>query len=305
MGGLFFCVGNHPRHAFYYDAFGAPVENALVDVGSGPKIFQYAGITDKNGLWTYRWVSRDELWGTIKKDGYYETTFSHLKLDYVKKNDWAGRKFPLQITLNKKINLEPMYAKNTYGAQDHLKVPVLKTPVGYDLEKGDWVAPYGKGQISDFIFSFKIRFVSRGDWDASYTLTFSNENDGIQEYLPVAEAGIRSFYNWPYEAPLDGYKKEIMWSAKNYTERQDIKSKSDPKKNRQYIFRVRTKTDQNNKITEAKYGKISGDISVWGDGSIAFTYYFNPSGNRSLAYDWKHPLYKWNLNNREHEVHGL
>ena len=33
------------------------------------------------------------------------------------------------------------------------KIPVTNTPCGYDLMVGDWVVPYGKGKIGDFVFN--------------------------------------------------------------------------------------------------------------------------------------------------------
>lgn len=175
-----------------------------------------------------------------------------------------------------------MYAKRTGG----IKVPVLEKPIGYDLEKGDWVAPYGKGVISDFIFNCKARDTSRDDWACSYTLTFSNEHDGIQEFIP--KKNDQSIYEWPYEAPEDGYEPKITWSSSYFKG----KEKTDYKKGEKNIFRVRTKVDEKGNIIEAKYGKMGG-IEMFPNGKIYFGYRFNPTGTRNLEYDPKKPLFKW------------
>ena len=114
------------------------------------------------------------------------------------------------IKLKRKKNPTKMYAKSISN-MNAKKVPALDTPIGYDLEQGDWVAPYGKGVIKDFIFVCKAIHRGYKDWEASYTLTFSNEHDGIQEYF--AQKGNQSEYYWPYEAPEEGYQKEIRWST--------------------------------------------------------------------------------------------
>ena len=48
-----------------------------------------------------------------------------------------------------------MWAKNT----SHMKIPVFERPIGFVLQKGDWVAPYGIGATNDFIF-FLSHFVT-------------------------------------------------------------------------------------------------------------------------------------------------
>ena len=189
-----------------------------------------------------------------------------------------------------------MYAKNTTA----IKVPALDTPIGYDLEIGDWVAPYGKGAISDFVFKFKVRFVKNDDWDASYTLTFSNEHDGIQEW--IIPKGNQSVFFWPYEAPEDGYKKEIKWSAFYHPGGWSGVSKSDYKEDRKYIFRVRTKVDDKGNIKEAKHGKINGDIALSFGGYTGFVYYFNPTGSRSLEFGGN--LFKFSRKEWEYKVSG-
>ena len=61
-------------------------------------------------------------------------------------------------------------------------------------------------------------------------------------------------------------------------------------------FRVRAKTDKDGKITEAKYGKIYGDIEFAplkpNKTRLSFTYYFNPTGTRNLEFDPNQNLLK-------------
>ena len=39
-----------------------------------------------------------------------------------------------------------------YGAASEDASRRFGKPIGFDLEKADWVAPYGKGECADFIF---------------------------------------------------------------------------------------------------------------------------------------------------------
>lgn len=276
------------------DDAGVALENANVTVnidfpmgagmGGGSTTKCVDGTTDKKGEFTLTKATAGKCSFRVSKTGFYDSSIGYQFKDKNIPLVWSPWNPTVEIKLKKIKNPARMYSKSTTP----IKVPAYETPVGYDFEKGDWVMPYGKGISGDIIFNFKIERSSEDDWVASYELMFSNENDGIQEYLPSSDD--KSVYKWPYEAPDDGYKSEITWSAKNYRQGWGTKHKSDYKEDRQYIFRVRTKTDQNGNVIEAKYGKISGDIELYGNGLVKFSYCFNPSGSRSLEYDSKNPL---------------
>ena len=288
------------------DNDGQPVENAKVTVrydyakgfgmgwGTSSKFFD--GVTDKDGLYTLTKAAPNIWMYMVRKEGFY---LSGDNYDFKERTAgllWSPWNPLMEIKL-KKINCQTkMYAKNTTG----IKIPILNSPVGYDLEKGDWVAPYGKGVINDFIFIFKARYVKNDDWEVSYTLTFLNPLDGIQEYF--IPQGNQSEYYWPYDAPEDGYRKEITWSAFYHPGGWAGVHKSDYKEDRKYIFRVRTKADEEGNIIEATYGKIIGDILMSRDSSIRFTYFFNPTGSRSLEFGGN--LFKFSRKEWEYKVSG-
>ena len=46
--------------------------------------------------------------------------------------------------------------------KNYLKIPgVSGDKVGFDLERRDWVAPYGKGVVADFLVSGRIQTEDR------------------------------------------------------------------------------------------------------------------------------------------------
>ena len=230
-------------------------------------------------------------WG----DGYYTSgdMYTFTKRSFL--NRWKPWNPTVEVKLKEARNPVPMYAKRT----QFIKVPILDMPVGYDLEKGDWVTPYGKGTVSDFVFNCHIRYVNNDDWDSSFNLTFTSEDDGIQAYTPPEDDF--SSFRWPYEAPEEGYQKDLTRSGFWHP---DGKHKPEYGSKQRYIFRVRTKRDEAGKITEARYGKMPDDIVFSRSGKISFTYYFNPSDNRSLEYDTERSLFKWPHNRmaRQHKV---
>ena len=171
-----------------------------------------------------------------------------------------------------------MYAKNTAWA-GWIDIPVFAQPIGYDLEVGDWIAPYGKGKISDFIFQFDSK-----THEISYTLTFSNPNDGIQEYEHPKD---QSSYKWPFTALKNGYETKLSKSVKYI----DRKRETNLKKKVNYIYRLRTVTDKKGQIVQACYGKIPSEIEVTTNGKVKFSYYFNPDGTPNLEFDTTNNLF--------------
>ncbi len=171
-----------------------------------------------------------------------------------------------------------------YKKRKWMKCPAFRSPVSFDLEVGDWVAPHGKGKSSDFTFNITT---GSDPSHADYSLTFPNLNDGIMEFKFTDDT--HPNFNWPYVAPESGYLNEIK-KYKTY------KTPSHPETNLKrdainYIFRVRTQTDEKGKITSACYGKIKGDIDLTTTGQLQFEYWFNPVPNqKSLEYNGKNIL---------------
>ncbi|MCP3874438.1 MAG: hypothetical protein GY699_14945, partial [Desulfobacteraceae bacterium] len=218
---------------------------------SGSKVVR--GETDANGIFTATSETIDHCGITIEKEGYYVGGVRYNEHNLtLKKHLWTKRWEPwgkVETVILKDIrNPIPMYAKNTY----RLDIHKLDELVGYDLKIGDWVIPYGKGVIKDFLFVFKKNDkdakLSSENWHISYKLTFSNEKDGIQEYYPDKQNN-RSEYIWPYEAPETDY----LSSYKGFTSIKDGYVKKNFDKKRNFIFRVRTKLDKNGKIIDARY----------------------------------------------------
>jgi hypothetical protein len=197
-------------------------------------------------------------------------------------NRWEPWNPTIEVVLKKKRHPVPMFRGGGI-----IQIPKLDVPVGYDLEKGDWVAPFGGGVTSDFIISFHAEMRAYRDYECSFELTFSNPKDGIQEY--VFDNHSQSSFKWPFEAPEDGYlgrltRHEVKLPGKNL--------QSDAKENLNYIFRVRTRTDLRGNVVAANYGKLSGEFGFDPKGNIQFHYFFNPDGTRNLEEDPKRNLFK-------------
>jgi hypothetical protein len=179
-------------------------------------------------------------------------------------------------------NPVPMFYKEI----EWTTVPLFDVPVGYDLERGDWVEPHGHGKVHDFMFTMVCRFENQTDAEAQYTLSFSNPDDGIQEFMPDADE--QSSFRWPFSAPSDGYQPTL---EKMVSYLPDKGYKTTVKEEMNYIFRVRTVRDSEGRVTQAMYGKIRGEIEIARSGAIQFRYWFNPDGSPNLEEDRRQNLF--------------
>jgi len=136
------------------DNDGQPVENAAVTLrfdypkgfgmGWGTSSKYVDGVTDKDGLYTLTKAAPNIWMYMVRKEGFYLSGDNYEFKERTAGLLWSPWNPTMEIKLKKEKNPTKMYAKsiNNMNAK---KVPALDTPIGYDLEKGDWVAPYGKG----------------------------------------------------------------------------------------------------------------------------------------------------------------
>ena len=205
----------------------------------------------------------------------------------------GGRKWQpwnpvLELRLHKVRNPIPLYAKCFGAVAPDVKIPEFGKPIGFDLLKTDWVKPYGKGEQSDFVFTINVQkggVTKDGyqNYDASFSLGFSNEGDGIQSVYAFPKPGVRLLR----EAPEHGYETNLVRKAYNH----DDGTYREHREDQNYYFRVRTKKDDKGNIVSALYGKIHDEIGWLG--AIRFTYYLNPTPNdRNLEFAGKDNLFK-------------
>lgn len=236
------------------------------------------GLTDNEGFFTAESTTINSVGLSAEKTGYYHSGIHYeFKSSSFLLNRWEPWNPTIEVVLKKKRNPVPMY-QNYLEA---LLVPKLNTPVGFDLEKGDWVAPYGNGMTSDLVFTCNNNYVSFSEANTSCDISFSNVQDGLQEYK--FDEKNQSHYKWPFEAPGNGYVIKSLNKWMSVKPGEQYKSNYQEKVN--YLFRVRTVVDKNGNIVKANYGKMEGDFRVYKKGTVNFSYIFNPDGTRNLEED--------------------
>jgi hypothetical protein len=252
------------------------------------------GVTDDNGLFAGEGPCNISGIGSrITKEGYYLGSAPLPKfkdLDEVA-NKWKPWNKTYEVILRPIRNPVPLFARKV----DSL-VPVLGQPCGFDLEAGDWVAPYGKGLNKDFIFTVQENWRGSYDYDVEGELTFKNALDGIQQ-ASEPDVASNSVFTWQREAPENGYEPRQMLRNVRFPDgsgKASVRSFTNEDVWSGLFFRVRT-VEQNGGIMSARYGKIRGGIAIYPNKSkprIVFTYYFNPKAlARNLEWDTRQDLF--------------
>lgn len=280
------------------DEAGSTVDKAHLNIRFSSDSGTVKGFTDDNGIFEVKAMSNDGvILGDITKDGYYESGLAH-SFYFTRFGMWQPWGKELTVVMRPIVNPVPMYVRNTIFN----KVPVKGEEVGFDLEKADWVIPYGLGTKADFIFKIDQRYVNSINYDTTMTLTFSNPFDGIQVVKDDGGGDFNagSLYRLPRTAPESGYlpklEKHKSWGSSG--------GHSDLRDDNNYIFRVRSEVDKNGKLKQAMYGKIRGELiySPGSGGSIKMHYYLNPDYTPNLEFDPKRNLFI-NLSGSENVTH--
>ncbi|MDX2080534.1 MAG: hypothetical protein SFU53_07095 [Terrimicrobiaceae bacterium] len=257
------------------DEAGQPIAGAKVGIeddvfGKPPS---GGGISDEGGMHTGTLRTWGSLYFGARMDGYYsaggEFQFDHGSIgkdtSQWREKKWTPWNPTVRVTLKKKGQAIAMYAKRVY-----LAPPVSDgTPVGFDLEAGDWLAPHGTGKRADMFFSATGTIENS---DLGLTWSFPNKGDGIIVY--PYDGGARSELRSPTQAPQEGYLPEITVDAEGRP-----KGQSGDARPLSFVFRVRTVLDDAGNVVTANYGKIYPE-------AYKAVFYLNPTPNSHvLEYD--------------------
>ena len=245
-----------------------------VEVSKGP--------TDTNGIFIAAGKSSDELIYDVKKEGSYKTEgtyrFYRRGEDCVQNGRWQPWNPTNTVVLKEHRQPIAMYAKSV-----DTTIPARDAPIGFDLDAGDWVAPYGKGNKADIFFTYRSDIKDFWTGRKELVIACTNRMEGFCR----AQKDMWSGLNSAYDAPTGDYQPtvDLILDATKYKV-----LKSEGISRSEYLaFRVRVLLDDKGKIISAQYGKIYGPVD-YGAGEkldqLRFTYYLNPPANeRNLEFD--------------------
>jgi len=250
------------------------------------------GETDRQGKFAGEGYSDRRLGATVTKEAYYDSGAGWTIFKDPLVGKWQPWDPVAEVVLRPIGKPVPLAVKRV-----RTHVPVLDVLCGYDLQKGDWVAPYGKGAQSDFTFKVSRDYKDWFNFTVEAQVTFPQQLDGLLR-MKAPPYGRNSVFCWERNAPETGYVAPHAIRFVNHDPRTDRQPERtfDPNKEREqgYFFRVRT-VEENGKIIAANYGKITDDIGIEPRDSktcqISFTYYFNPASlDRNVEWDPKRNL---------------
>ncbi len=278
------------------DSSNVPVRNARVSAGfynPQNRDSLAEGQTDTNGAFVASGTSVSDMRYTITKDGYYKTSATY---DFCKRIDRPvidGRWQPWNPT-NTVVLKEVRTPVAMYAKRVDTPVPQRDSAMGFDLEAGDWVAPCGKGKVSDLLVTYRSSVQDKWTFSRELSITCSNNMDGLCRL----QKDMWSVFRSAYEAPTAGYQQvvSLVYDATKYKV-----LKSECLGDSEYLaFRVRTILDAKGNIVSARYGKVYGPIEYGAgkDNRLRFTYYLNPDGGRNLEFDPGRNLFQWSYTDR-------
>ena len=175
-----------------------------------------------------------------------------------------------------------------------------KGKMQFDLLKGSFLPPIGRGEYADICFTrleredLGIGTNFNGRTSLAYRdgmmVEFLGDGNGLIEIPSKKTDGIKI-----RTAPLEGYKADYL-VTKGKDKSVKYFTSSNPDRN--FAFRIRTKKDADGRIVSTYYGKIYGDIVIkkpYGVEELvaapSFMYYLNPKPiDRNLEWDMKNNL---------------
>jgi hypothetical protein len=261
---------------------GVPVTNAVMKVWRGDDIpvtsegtLEYKNKNPETG---------SELKRTFSAPEYYKTEVSYV----FERADWVtGKQLPWNPTREVSLRkIKDPVEMVSFIAPNGMKIPATNAPVEFDVVAGDWLPPYGRGEICDVIF-FASNNVPQ-DPLVRNTLSFPNPSDGIQEYRPD-EKQKQSEFIFPYLAPLDGYQSKLEKSETTGVNPRTHNFVKDVN----YIFRIRSRKESNGDVS-ALYGRVNGELTMGAHG-IKFEYLLN-TNETSRSLEHKEKRYKHGFN---------
>lgn len=282
------------------DDSGRAVTNAFIDAAmkysdTRDGFSSHKGYTDTNGVFEVEGKVKSDMVYTVTKSNYYKTTGRYWFHSGSKGDVQRGRWLPwnpvIEVILKPQKNPIPMHAKRI-----HIDIPQQNNPIGFDMEKGDWVPPHGEGSVADVYINYSLTQKDLWTGDERFEISNTNLMCGLQELNADMFSGFKSIYH----APLTGYVESLKYVL-NRTKTKIIEEKK-LRDSSYIVFRSRAVVDEEGELERANYGKIYPPIRhgrLHGKDRMVLIYYFNPTPNdRNLEFDPNKNLFK-NLSSQE------
>ena len=265
------------------DDDGMPVDKAKVHVLLGMNFREKAnfidGFTSANGEFQIEGeTTGDEVEISVSKDGYYRSKvclclITRPGVNKVKDGKWQPWGEVRSVVLRKIDN--PIQLRHHCRFVD---VPQTNVWVGLDLERGDWVAPFGKGAVSDVELTVQWDGLPKeSSRDCSMQVRIQGEFCGgtfvdkvLESEYPNSKSALTNYvyavrsFDWKEREKGTRLLKQSFWNQ------------------RALVVRLRCIVDEFGQIIEAKYGcvrMLEVTPSSHNHPTLAIACVFNPTPN--------------------------
>ncbi len=265
---------------------GAEVTGTFPEVDTrNPKRFQkIEAQTDVNGQVTFQALCGGDAFIFVKKAGYYPSRevvrFELRNPSCVKEGRWQPWGYPCRIILKPKMFPRKLVSSAALNRATILFPKGLEERVGFDLERCDWVAPHGKGVVTDLLISCRWRTEGLPEGierRREVVFEFPHEKDGAYS----APISTQSYLQTPHKADSNAtYKKRFLfWRDVSFSP----VAKAENLNVECLILRTRTVCDMSGTIISAHYTKVVAPPVIYQhqENEVRLSYFYNPTPNDS------------------------
>lgn len=247
------------------DDAGSPIPNANVFCGFSQRDNKLGGadvsaITDESGKCVVsERTDGHEVVFRVEKDGYYTSKHAvrltmQNEIHHVHSNRWQPYGDSQTILLRAKI--KPLDYKLVKDGKPYVYIiPGEGGWVGFDLVKGDWVMPYGKGDVADL----NIRIRSDGlNAQKNKRIEMDMEFVGADNGSYYSNLKPHSDFKYSYAADTANTFENVHLNFHRYSLKGGFYDEVDPIKGKEMIARIRTKKNAEGKVISCRYVRILG-----------------------------------------------
>ena len=265
---------------------GVPVPCADVDVFMGmnfrPKGYSITGRTDTNGVFIVKGKTcGDEIVVNITKAGFYRTSktfrFAEMGREHeVSNGHWQPYGKREDIVLRDVRN--PMELPHEYFWKFKYTKAINKW-IGYDIKENDFVAPNGRGKVTDF----EVYIDWNGEWLPTYTgmavkIRFTEPFSGYYVYDIKSD----SVFKGPYAALPSSITQTDAEFHERVFDNGERREQKHFNPSRCWVVRSRCKVSPDGELMESNYSVIHDIVFTCksgGYGGFCITSVFNPTPN--------------------------
>ena len=240
-------------------------------------------VTDGNGRAEVGFPCYDGLFSsTVHADNFYSETSGDVS--FRRARDGIVIEHLLEHEKNVYFRLRPIVDPIPcfgYGAGDRIKLPEKNGRFGFDMEKGSWVPPHGKGEIADFWIMY-----DETSTNECAILEFDGMFNGAYKQTQRPSTSFKSTYRADTNHVY--MQRMTIWTWRR--EGNDIYQSQFVSNDEYLVMRSRSVVDAEGNLKSCNYSKIYGGIFASGDFKF-MTMVFNPKKNdANLEFDTRRNL---------------